>query len=289
MHQPSLEPAAAAPLDVHAVATAWSVEPALVLGLAVTAVVYARGRRVLARRRAAGVERWRAAAFLAGLAALFLALASPLDMLSDRFLAVHMAQHLVLLAVVPPLLLLGAPLLPLLSGLPIRRVRRAVAKAVVRVVHRVGHPVLCWLAMALATWAWHVPAAFELALSYARERVQGGLPILEHQHVKLKLFEMFLKIEAARSLNRRVLLYNTVNNPFTGAGNGAFPAVQYAVASKVTSTQTAFEVATEALQVFGGNGLSHEYPIEKLLRHARASLIEDGCNEVLAIHAAEKF
>jgi acyl-CoA dehydrogenase len=140
-----------------------------------------------------------------------------------------------------------------------------------------------------ATFVGLARAAFEMALAYAKERVQGGRPILEHQHVKLKLFEMFRKIEAARSLNRRVLLFNTVNNPFTGAGNGAFPAVEYAIASKVTSTQTAFEVATEALQIFGGNGLSHEYPIEKLLRDARASLIEDGCNEVLALHAAEKF
>jgi cytochrome c oxidase assembly factor CtaG len=165
VHQPSPESAAAAPLDAQAVLAAWSVEPALVLGLGAAALVYARGRRVLARRRAAGVERWRAGAFLAGLASLFLALASPLDTLSDRFLAVHMAQHLVLLAVVPPLLLLGAPLLPLLAGLPVRRVRRAAARAAVRVVQRLGHPLLCWIAMALVTWAWHVPAAFELALS----------------------------------------------------------------------------------------------------------------------------
>jgi alkylation response protein AidB-like acyl-CoA dehydrogenase len=132
-------------------------------------------------------------------------------------------------------------------------------------------------------------ASFEMALAYARERVQGGVPIIEHQHIKLKLFEMFRQAEAARSLNRRVVLYNTVNNPFLGAAEGSFPAVQYAVASKVTSTQTAFDVATEALQVFGGNGLSREYPIEKQLRDARASLIEDGCNEVLALHAAERF
>jgi len=140
-----------------------------------------------------------------------------------------------------------------------------------------------------ATFVGLARAAFEMALAYAKERVQGGRPIFEHQHIKLKLFEMFRKIEAARSLNRRVLLFNTVSNPLAGASNGAFPAVQYAIASKVTSTQTAFEVATEALQIFGGNGLSHEYPIEKLLRDARASLIEDGCNEVLALHAAEKF
>jgi alkylation response protein AidB-like acyl-CoA dehydrogenase len=132
-------------------------------------------------------------------------------------------------------------------------------------------------------------AAFEAALQYAKERVQGGVPIIEHQNVKLKLFEMFRKVEAARSLNRRVMLFNAVHNPFFGAAAGAFPAVQYAIASKVTSTQTAFEVASEALQIFGGNGLSHEYPVEKLLRDARASLIEDGCNEVLALHAADKF
>jgi alkylation response protein AidB-like acyl-CoA dehydrogenase len=57
----------------------------------------------------------------------------------------------------------------------------------------------------------------------------------------------------------------------------------------VTSTQTAFEVASEAVQIFGGNGLSREYPVEKLLRDARASLIEDGVNEVLGLHAAEKL
>ncbi len=132
-------------------------------------------------------------------------------------------------------------------------------------------------------------AAFEMAVEYAKQRVQGGVPIIQHQTIKMKLFEMFRKIEAARSLNRRVVLYNIVNNPFFGAAPGSFPAVHYAIASKVTSTQTAFEVATEALQVFGGNGLSQEYPIEKLLRDARASLIEDGTNEVLALHAAERF
>jgi acyl-CoA dehydrogenase len=140
-----------------------------------------------------------------------------------------------------------------------------------------------------ATFVGCARAAFEVALDYAKQRVQGGVHLIEHQAVKLKLFEMFRKIEAARSLNRRVVLYNMVNNPFTGGGAGAFPAVHYAIASKVTSTQTAFEVATEALQVFGGNGLSHEYPIEKLLRDARASLIEDGANEVLALHAADRL
>jgi acyl-CoA dehydrogenase len=140
-----------------------------------------------------------------------------------------------------------------------------------------------------ATFVGCARAAFEIALEYAKQRVQGGALIIEHQAIKLKLFEMFRKIEAARALNRRVVLYNIVNNPFFGAAPGSFPAVQYAIASKVTSTQTAFEVASEAVQILGGNGLSYEYPVEKLLRDARASLIEDGTNEVLALHATEKF
>ena len=139
-----------------------------------------------------------------------------------------------------------------------------------------------------ATFVGCASAAFEMALEYAKQRTQGGVPIIQHQAIKLKLFEMFRKVEAARSLNRRVVLYNIVHNPFAGA-SGGFPAVHYAIASKVTSTQTAFEVASEALQVFGGNGLSWEYPIEKVLRDARASLIEDGANEVLALHAAERL
>jgi alkylation response protein AidB-like acyl-CoA dehydrogenase len=61
------------------------------------------------------------------------------------------------------------------------------------------------------------------------------------------------------------------------------PPVHYSIASKTFCTTTGFEVASEALQIFGGNGLAREYPIEKLLRDARASMIEDGCNEMLSI------
>ena len=67
------------------------------------------------------------------------------------------------------------------------------------------------------------------------------------------------------------------------------PLLQYSIASKVFSTTTAFEVASAALQIFGGNGLTREYPIEKVLRDARASMIEDGCNEVLSLVGASKL
>jgi alkylation response protein AidB-like acyl-CoA dehydrogenase len=117
-------------------------------------------------------------------------------------------------------------------------------------------------------------AAFEHALDYAQQRKQGGQKIFRHQSVKYRLFHMFRKVEAARALVRRVSDYNATASQ---------PALQGSIASKVNATQTAFEVASEALQIFGGNGLTKEYPMEKLLRDARACLIADGCNEILAM------
>jgi alkylation response protein AidB-like acyl-CoA dehydrogenase len=122
-------------------------------------------------------------------------------------------------------------------------------------------------------------AALEHAVAYAKERVQGGVPIIEHQSVKARLFKIFMQVEAARSLAWRVMLYNSTNPP----------QVQYSIASKVFSTNTAFEAASGALQIYGGNGLSREYPIEKLMRDARASMIEDGCNDILSLVGAAKL
>lgn len=123
-------------------------------------------------------------------------------------------------------------------------------------------------------------AAYELAVEYAKERVQGGRPIFEHQSMRSRLFAMFQKVEASRALARRVAYHNAT---------AMLPPLEYSVATKVFCTQSAFEVANAALQVFGGNGLSREYPIEKILRDARASLIEDGCNEVLSMVAGAKL
>jgi alkylation response protein AidB-like acyl-CoA dehydrogenase len=127
------------------------------------------------------------------------------------------------------------------------------------------------------TFAGVALSAFDEGLKYARERIQGGVPIIEHQNIKLKLMRMFQMVEAARSLARRNFMYNTHNNP------GSSP---HAVSAKALSTETAFTVASEALQIHGGNGLTKEYCIEKILRDARASMIEDGTNEALMISAA---
>lgn len=123
-------------------------------------------------------------------------------------------------------------------------------------------------------WVGVARAAYEHALAYAQQRRQGGVPIIRHQNVRHRLFHMFRRVEAARALNHRVQLYNHT---------AAVPALQGSIASKITSTQTAFEVASDAIQMLGGNGVTREFPVEKLLRDARSSMIEDGCNEMLAI------
>lgn len=116
-------------------------------------------------------------------------------------------------------------------------------------------------------------AAFEEAFDYAQHRVQGGAAIASHQLVQRKLFEMFTRTEAARSLsrmaNRRLL---------TGQ-----PTTHYSVAAKVLCTQTALDNANDAIQIFGGMGLAKGVLVEMLYRDARASLIEDGANDVLAL------
>lgn len=127
-------------------------------------------------------------------------------------------------------------------------------------------------------------AALEEALKYAQERVQGGKAIINHQAVKLRIFDMFISVEAARSLARRVAVYNR------NLMNNMQPlAVQYSMASKILATETATRVASQAIQIFGGVGLTKEYPIEKIYRDARASMIEDGVNDVLAIDGADRL
>lgn len=123
-------------------------------------------------------------------------------------------------------------------------------------------------------------AAFEAALTYAKTRVQCGRALVEHQDVQKKLYKMFGKVEMTRQVTRSVLAYNQ---------NTSTPAEEYSVLGKVFGCQYAFEVANEAVQIFGANGLTKEYVVEKLFRDARALLTEDGANDVLAIAAGHKL
>jgi alkylation response protein AidB-like acyl-CoA dehydrogenase len=123
-------------------------------------------------------------------------------------------------------------------------------------------------------------AAFEEGLTYAKDRVQGGVPIVEHQLVQKKIFDMFVKVETARQLSRATVLYNNRQQP---------PGTLYSISSKVYCTQAAFDVASDALQLHGGYGLTKEFLIEMLFRDARASMIEDGSNDILSLTAARRI
>jgi len=112
---------------------------------------------------------WQLGAFLLAVLSLWIAVGSPLTALHHQFLSVHMVQHVLLMAVVPPLALIGAPVLPLLYGIPLGGMRRAATQFLrcrpVQWLRRVlMHPTVCWLAPTVALIGWHVPAMFELGL-----------------------------------------------------------------------------------------------------------------------------
>jgi len=120
-------------------------------------------------------------------------------------------------------------------------------------------------------------AAYERALAYTKERVQGGRPIFEHQSVRARLFRMFTLVQAARSLSRGAWVYN-----LTQIEQGRPARLEHSIASKVFCTEAALEVATLAAQLHGGIGMSREYPLEMFLRDAAAFTIADGENAFLS-------
>jgi putative membrane protein len=146
--------------------TAWSAPVVPAVALALTLVLYIVGWRAAHRTRPRQLPHWRAVCFVAGIASLWIAIASPIDALDDYLLAAHMIQHFLLMSIAPPLIVLGAPIVPLLRGLP-RAVRVAArplfrANTLRRVASFLVHPVPAWLLMNIAYLGWHVPAAFEL-------------------------------------------------------------------------------------------------------------------------------
>ena len=152
----------------HGILAAWSWPLWPAVGLVVAGTLYLRGWRALQPTRARELPRWRAVCFFLGLLALWIALASPIDALDDFLLSAHMLQHFILMSVVPPLLVLGAPLVPMLRGLPrwmVRGLRPLFAsRALHKLAHALAHPGVAWLLMNVAYLGWHVPQAFELTL-----------------------------------------------------------------------------------------------------------------------------
>jgi putative membrane protein len=147
----------------------WSLPPVATFVIELSAVVYLRGWWLLLRAGVPFVPPWRAVAFLSGLLTVWVALASPIDALNGVVLTAHMLQHMLLMMVAPPLILLGAPLVPLTRGLP-RFAQRKVAAPILNspAAERIGHvltnPVAGALLMSVVMFAWHTPGLYELAL-----------------------------------------------------------------------------------------------------------------------------
>ena len=150
------------------------------LALMVAACVYLRGWYRLRNNSPAAMPVWRAAAYISGLFSIWIATGSPLARLDHELLTMHMVKHLLIMAVGAPLVLLGAPALPLTHGLPRRWIGSAVDfMARFPVMHELkrllSNPVFCWLAATAAVIGWHLPAAFELGIrSHAWHEVESA-------------------------------------------------------------------------------------------------------------------
>ena len=122
-------------------------------------------------------------------------------------------------------------------------------------------------------------AAFEIALEYAKARIQFGKPIIANQAISFMLADMAKKIEASRLLTWQAawMTDNKIKN-----------SKQSAIA-KTFATDTAMEVTTDAVQILGGNGYSKDYLVEKCMRDAKLLQIYEGTNQIQRLVIAKEI
>jgi cytochrome c oxidase assembly factor CtaG len=144
----------------------WRCPVVLTLGLACAAAAYLRGWLRL-RSTSSDIPTWRAGGCLVGLSLIWVAWASPMASCDEHLLTFHMVNHLLLMSVAPPLILLGEapkawwharPFVGSNAGAGVGR------PFLQRLGRALGHPTLCWLAATATLVAWHVPSLFALAL-----------------------------------------------------------------------------------------------------------------------------
>jgi putative membrane protein len=149
---------------------AWNFPRWVCLSLEIAAIVYWRGWLQIRRTRPALFPGWRLGCFLAGIAFIVIAIASPIDTFGDQLLFLHMLQHFILMCVVPPLIVFSAPTVPLLRGLPRWFVRPVLGPLIRttwlrRFFKLLVTPRVAWILMNASYIGWHIPAAYELALA----------------------------------------------------------------------------------------------------------------------------
>jgi len=144
-------------------ASAW-----LTVGVIVAALLYLRGFLYLRLTSRNFIPAWNAGSFLLGVVLIWVALGSSIAALDHELLTVHMIQHLLLMTFAAPFILLGAPVICLLHGLP--QPFRDIVKRLInsdtvrRIAGVVAQPAVCWLAATGVLVSWHVPALFNLGL-----------------------------------------------------------------------------------------------------------------------------
>ena len=143
----------------------------LTLILIAIAGLYGRGWVQLRKTLSDVLPPWRLGAFASGLLCVWAVAASPLAMLHHRMLTAHMVQHLLLMTVAAPLILMGAPVITMMHGLPQRFVNRFLVPLLRwPPMHGLGraitHPVFCWLISSAVVISWHVPSLFMVGMRW---------------------------------------------------------------------------------------------------------------------------
>ncbi len=157
------------PPVLHAALASWAIPWVPTLAICLTVLLYLRGWYLL---RCAGfplIPPWRVWAFLSGMFSLWVALASPMDVFNGWLLTAHMTQHMVLMMLAPPLILLGAPVIPLVRGLPVFAAREFAGpflnwRPAQRLGRALTQPVFALVLMGVVMLGWHVPVLYELAV-----------------------------------------------------------------------------------------------------------------------------
>ncbi|OGP58331.1 MAG: hypothetical protein A2V67_03980 [Deltaproteobacteria bacterium RBG_13_61_14] len=126
-------------------------------------------------------------------------------------------------------------------------------------------------------------AALECAVAYARERKQFGRPIAGFQALRFMLADMAILVEASRSL-----IYSTAG--MIDQGRGSKPEIESRVSmAKCFASDAAMKVTTDAVQILGGYGYTRDYPVERMMRDAKALQILDGTNQIQRIVIARNL
>ena len=121
--------------------------------------------------------------------------------------------------------------------------------------------------------------AFDHAVKYAKERVQFNVPIAQHQAIQFMVADMAMKIEASRLLVHKAawLLDNGMAN------------TQLASYSKAFAADSCMQIATDAVQIYGGYGYSKEYPVEKIMRDAKLIQLYEGTSQIQRLVIAKEI